>query len=508
MGAEKSSSLDSIPSAQKPIVITSSHEDREVVPKTSRELAIKRCVNVLPAQIRDRDAFFDYLSDLPNQEEATKCYKVIAECSQDAFDEIFDTENRDMWKKMCSHEAIKRIVTKGEEKESQTSEREKKQTLIELRTKIKNHPYISEKNKQIIEKNDNPLSSEFQQAVKSILAELKAQAEKSGDFKEYRSFVEQFHSIGAVSGAEYAVFKREMAELAKKPDERNSGKKSEEFKLPEGFRESQNTKGVYTRFASLGEKFDEVVTLKDEKGSKDIISARSGYVVHLDNAVDFGEQEAIAEESRLRTALDTPRDLLKRTDEFIANQEKQEKEGADPEKARQARENKEKAKEYREREIQPEIERIQNELEATQKKLQKEQSVKKWTEGEALSREEKAHDTIAFVDDMGLYALWTENVNVFFDLVNNASSDGKIDISDGLDSEEKMKIKKAFIHLLGEWWSDLFDDSFRLRDSKTVTDIQKLLPIYHPGETPPVRTDELKLVMTKGTKTETQNTLE
>ena len=279
----------------------------------------------------------------------------------------------------------KEVDTKAKEvdtkaKEVDTKAKEVLQITNNIIVELKNSKYkdILKDQISILEECKNkPSSKEFKDATKAILSELKSQAQKSGDFTEYASFVKQFHSIGAVSPKEYAVFQREMSELTRESEKKSPDNKSDEFKLPEGFRESQNTKGVYTKFASLGEKFDEVVTIKDGKGSKDIISDRSGYSIHLDNVVDIGEQENITKESQLRTTLDTPKDLLKRTEEFIMNQEKQEKEGTDPEKVKQAKENREKAEEYKKKEIQPEIERIQKELDVIQKKIQGEQDAKK-----------------------------------------------------------------------------------------------------------------------------------
>ena len=67
-----------------------------------------------------------------------------------------------------------------------------------------------------------------------------------------------------------------------------------------------------------------------------------------------------------------------------------------------------------------------------------------------VEKEEKAREIIQFVDDMGLYMLGVENVEKFLSLMNDNSTDGKINLSDGLDNIEKLKIKNVFISLLGE----------------------------------------------------------
>lgn len=86
-----------------------------------------------------------------------------------------------------------------------------------------------------------------------------------------------------------------------------------------------------------------------------------------------------------------------------------------------------------------------------------------------------------------------ENVDRFFGLVDTKTTHGKIDMTDGIDENEKMELKKAFISLLGE---DIFEapPSFKLREGKTPEDIKNLLKtrgLYEEGKIPPV--EPLKL---------------
>lgn len=276
----------------------------------------------------------------------------------------------------------------------------------------------------------------------------------------------------------------------------NSDDAGKGYKLPEGFHESQNTKGVYTRYALIGEKFDEVVTIQDGKGSKDIVSPRSGYSIHLGDAVDIEEYNFLNQEANLRTKLgkitQTYTDILAKNDDFIAKEEKREVQTL------KDMETLEKAKEFK-KEKTEEFEREKQELEAKLAKLAQEKIEKRLTGGDGESREEQARDTIQFVDDMGLYMLGIENVDKFFDILNIGSSNGKIDISNGLDNAEKAKIKQVFIELLGQ---DIFEPNplCRLREGKTNEDIKKLLvekKIYKEGEIPPVKLTDLKMAMTK-----------
>lgn len=105
---------------------------------------------------------------------------------------------------------------------------------------------------------------------------------------------------------------------------------------------------------------------------------------------------------------------------------------------------------------------------------------------------------------MGLYMLGVDNVDRFFELVSDRSSSGRIDLSDGLDDKEKKQIKERFIGLLGEHGKTLFDGnpaSFSLREGKTSDDIKRLLVsggLYHEGEVPPVRYEELQSKLSSG----------
>jgi hypothetical protein len=463
-------------------VLTSTKYQTEKGQLDQKNQALKTltCIPCTSADVGNRDKFIKYIE---MHEQAVQIYTVINSLPQgelsDCFDPTFGTSfdnacTSDFIDNFCK-KATEEIVAVKEEKvavkeekvavkketavvEEKTAvveekETEKINTLTELRAKLqdkKKYNYLNQKNVETIKVNPNPLSSDFQNAARAILIEIKEHALKSNkpeDIAEYRSFVEQFHSIGAVSEVDYAVLKREMEELSKGLSIKSAenGGKSVDYKLPDGFHESQNERGVYTKYASGSESFDQVVTIHDGKGSKDIISPKSGYSVHLDNAVNLAEYNFINQEANLRAKLgkitETSVEILARNDEFITKEEKREG------KSEKDVETLEKAKQFKQEKTE-ELAKQKQEIEIALAKLAQEKSEKMPVSGDIETREKQANDTIQFVDNMGLYALGTENVNVFLDTIRETAIGLKLDPTQGFNKDEKNLIKKEFSALM------------------------------------------------------------
>ncbi len=510
MAPQESLSFDTAPQT----LVPKKQEENSVVSKTPetnpRLDAFTRCSRVFQNDtgnpIQDREEFFDFLKKQSNSEE---CYKILTTCSEDVLKKTFDADELG-FKGMCSLDWVKMILKQSKETSVQNLSETQSQRLTELQSKLAKHPELNQKNVEIISSKDaDPQSPEFQKAAKSILAELKAQAEKSWDFKEYASFIQDFHAIGAVSNAEYAVFQRELSELSEKARKDKSDKKSDEFKLPEGFRANKDSDGVYTKYSSTlwEDRFDEVVTLnKEGKGSKDIISARSGYKRHLDNVINSEEQKLVTREAQIHSIIDNSKTAYEniknqKITPFLLSQQKfieDNQSNSDTETQKKVTEAKKQVKETEEY-MQKETEKIaekQTELLRVQEILR---NIPKTPD--SAQKEASAREVIDLVDNMGLYTLGVDNVDVFFDIIGEKSATGKIDLSDKVNfTSKKPEIKKAFLGLLGEGGKELFDESgtFRLKEGKTSKDVQDLLktkPFYHIGEVPPVKAAELRMAM-------------
>ena len=234
---------------------------------------------------------------------------------------------------------------------------------------------------------------------------------------------------------------------------------------------------------------------KSGEASKRIVSSKSGYAREivfsktpvLERDVKIGEinEKLSGVENKLTKITEYKKEqkILESTPNRTEKEESRLKElkslNIDPESVIEAKLKEEKVRLESEKQELPQIEGGSQELQVKQEK--------------------DARDTIQFIDDMGLYMLGVENVDKFFDILNIGSSNGKINISNGLDKDEKMKIKQAFIGLLGQ---DIFEPnpSCRLRQGKMAQDIKNLLiekKIYKEGEVPPVKFTDLQTAMTK-----------
>jgi len=477
--------------------------------------------------VADRDRFIQYIEA---HKQATQIYAVINLLPKwellDCFDATFGTsfadactpefidafckkakqeviqkENKEAEAKQKEAEAKqKEAEAKQKEAEAKQKEAEAKQKLEKLRTDIEKNPYVSSKDKQNI-RDYEPSLPEFKNAVKNILAELKTQAQKSGDFTEYRSFVEQFHAIGAVSDQEFLDFKKELDGFKVSSEGGKDGKQNTSDALGKDLRNHEYEKvgDSYIRFGRLGEQTDEIVRIDEKNGeaSKRIVSSKSGYAREivfsktpaLDRDVKIGEinEKLSSLDNKLTKIAEYKKEqkTLENTQNRTEKEESRLKElkslNIDPESVIEAKLKEEKVR-----------------LESEKRELPQ---VECGSQENQVEKEEKAREIIQFVDDMGLYMLGVENVEKFLSLMNDNSTDGKINLSDGLDNIEKLKIKNVFISLLGEWGDNLFDStSFKLRQGKTNEDIKKLLiekKIYKEGEVPPVKFTELQTAMTK-----------
>ncbi|NCP76771.1 hypothetical protein GW830_01340 [bacterium] len=461
--------------------------------------------------VEGRDRFIQYIEA---HKEALQIYTTINLLPKqellDCFDSTYGTsfidacnpEFIDTFCKKTKQEIIeteqKKIKEEQEKIEKGKENKELQQNLEKLRIDIKNNPYVSEKNKQIIRDN-NPSSEKFKDAAKNILAELKAQAQKSGDFTEYRSFLDNFHSIGAISNEELLDFKKELDGFKVSSEGGKDGKQNTSEAIGKDLRNHEYEKvgDSYIRFGRLGEQTDEIVRIDEKSGeaSKRIVSSKSGYAREivfsktpvLERDVKIGEinEKLSGVENKLTKITEYKKEqkILESTPNRTEKEESRLKElkslNIDPESVIEAKLKEEKVRLESEKQELPQIEGGSQELQVKQEK--------------------DARDTIQFIDDMGLYMLGVENVDKFFDILNIGSSNGKINISNGLDKDEKMKIKQAFIGLLGQ---DIFEPnpSCRLRQGKMAQDIKNLLiekKIYKEGEVPPVKFTDLQTAMTK-----------
>ena len=399
-------------------------------------------------RIQDIEECFSIASQTP---EATDFFSIITTLPEEELKSYFDAKKWIPFKDVCTNDEIIIFCTqfekyRGIKVDTKMTQVDTKMTQVDTKMtqvdtikkkgfwvlmedlKRKHDDIFAKYGKDLDNFKDKPQSSEFQTAMKGLLSELKTQAKTPESLAEYAKFVTDFHSIGAVSEVDYAVLKREMEELSKGLSSKSteSSGKSSDYKLPEGFHESQDTRGVYTKYASIGESFDQVVTIRDGKGSKDIISPKSGYSVHLDNAVNLEEYNFLKQEASLRGKLGnitrnseeilskSSQDILAKNDVFI--KEKEEKwEG----KTSQDIEALKKAKQFKQ-ETEEKITQLQQQKQIIVEqlaKLEQEKAQKTPVSGDIKFREEQAHETIQFVDNMGLNALGVENVNVFFDTI-------------------------------------------------------------------------------------------
>jgi len=302
-----------------------------------------------------------------------------------------------------------------------------------------------------------------------------------------------------VSDQEFLDFKKELDGFKSSSEGGKDGKQNTSEAIGKDLRNHEYEKvgDSYIRFGRLGEQTDEIVRIDEKSGeaSKRIVSSKSGYAREivfsktpvLERDVKIGEinEKLSGVENKLTKITEYKKEqkILESTPNRTEKEESRLKElkslNIDPESVIEAKLKEEKVRlELEKREL-PQVEGGSQELQVKQEK--------------------DARDTIQFIDDMGLYMLGVENVDKFFDILNISSSNGKIDISNGLDKVEKAKIKQAFINLLGQ---DVFEPnpSCRLRQGKTAQDIKNLLiekKIYKEGEVPPVKFTDLQTAMTK-----------
>ena len=302
-----------------------------------------------------------------------------------------------------------------------------------------------------------------------------------------------------MSDQEFLDFKKELDGFKSSSEGGKDGKQNTSEAIGKDLRNHEYEKvgDSYIRFGRLGEQTDEIVRIDEKSGeaSKRIVSSKSGYAREivfsktpvLERDVKIGEinEKLSGVENKLTKITEYKKEqkILESTPNRTEKEESRLKElkslNIDPESVIEAKLKEEKVRlELEKREL-PQVEGGSQELQVKQEK--------------------DARDTIQFIDDMGLYMLGVENVDKFFDILNISSSNGKIDISNGLDKVEKAKIKQAFINLLGQ---DVFEPnpSCRLRQGKTAQDIKNLLiekKIYKEGEVPPVKFTDLQTAMTK-----------
>lgn len=280
--------------------------------------------------------------------------------------------------------------------------------------------------------------------MRGLLNDLKQEAQKSGDFQEYRSFVEQFHSIGAVSDAEFVAFKKELdGFLSKSAEGGKDDKEDTNERLDKKFKNENYEKvgDAYIRLGKFGETTDDIVRIdKNGEATKRIVSSKSGYTREI-VLEKTPITDALQEEGKINESLSDIGNKLaklagyKKEQDILANKpdrtEKEERHLKDLESISKT-----------EQELVAEKTRLETE----KKRLPKPDVKLQETQAE---KEEKAREVIDFVDDMGLHTLGVENVDKFFELVGQKSVNGKIDAEDGLDPTEKSLIKKEFARLLG-----------------------------------------------------------
>lgn len=136
-------------------------------------------------------------------------------------------------------------------------------------------------------------------------------------------------------------------------------------------------------------------------------------------------------------------------------------------------------------EVKADLEKKQTELQQKKDALQEtlnDSLIQK--DGNSVKREQKARDTIDFVDDMGIYALGTtENIDVFFrTIAKKAGTVGlTIDPNKGFDKKEKIFIRNEFSRLIG---SNIFKSGFdftRQEDMQDIGSIREKLTSAHGG---------------------------
>ncbi|MDD2891968.1 MAG: hypothetical protein PHQ95_03305 [Candidatus Gracilibacteria bacterium] len=438
------------------------------------------------------------------KQEVTEAKQEVTEAKQEVTEaEIKKNEDRQ-----------KTIDIKKEKENEQKLSVEQKQVLLNIRKKLKSHHELNQKDIDVIN-NDKilPSSLKFQQATKNILAELKTQAQKSGDFQEYRSFLDNFHSIGAISNQEFLYFKKELDGFKPSSGNEKDGKSGTSETLGKDLRNHEYEKvgDSYIRFGRLGEQTDEIVRIDEKSGeaSKRIVSSKSGYAREivfpktpaLERDVKIGaiNEKLSSIENKLTKIAEYKKEqkTLENTPNRTEKEESRLKElkslNMDPESVMEIKLKEEKVRlEVEKREL-PQVDMSSQELQAKQEK--------------------DARDTIKFVDDMGLYMLGVENVDTFFQFANSRMMNGdKINSADGLDGVEKDALKKVFIEFLGGTDANSLFSGYGLSEGKTTEDIKKLLitkGIYEVGKVPPIKkmtTEELKIVMNTG-KSEVKNTL-
>ncbi|HBB26983.1 TPA: hypothetical protein DCZ36_00615 [Candidatus Gracilibacteria bacterium] len=377
---------------------------------------------------------------------------------------------------------------------------EQKQVLLELRTKLgdeKKYYFLGQNRDTILDENIDPSSQKFKEAAKSILAELKTQAQKSGDFKEYAKFVTDFHAIGAVSDQEFLYFKKELDDVLKESPKSGDAPSNTSETLEKGLRKQEYERfgDVYIRFGSLGEKTNEIVRIDERSGmvSKRIVSDRSGYAREVVFPKTL-ELERDMKVGQINEQLSDIGNKLAKITEYKKDREKLEQKA----EAERTEEEKKRMKqletiEKKEQEIlnhKARLEREKNTLPMPDTSIQKTQK----------EREEQARNVVQFVDDIGLNTIGIENVDVFFEALNSRMNNGNtFDINKGLTYSEKTRIKQFFIQFLGEGSENLFEKDEtkfilgkedelreRLRESK--------------GIAPPIKTmnlEEMKRLMEK-----------